>query len=109
MYKATIEEIYSYYSKTFSIKCEAVSPLNYQLTVYDEISGNVVEQCKRVNSAGLDDMFEELKTKYIFDYQAVLTANKHIKLASDSSARIETKDIMEEWGEGSKEKKILKN
>lgn len=92
-----IEEMNSYYSNTFTIRCERMPDtiLTYSLLVRDSQSGNVVETLSGISEAQLDNTFEALKSKYIFDYQAVLSANKRVL---DHSNRAQNQ-----------EKKILKN
>ena len=76
--KPTISETLCYSSKTFSITCDEVS-----LSVYREKDKELIETfnapskevCLTNNTTQkieLEYAFEDLKTKYIFDYSNVL-------------------------------------
>lgn len=73
--KQTFTEINSYCSQTFSLVTETERD-GYTISVYDEANKHLVEFHRDLNKAEVENKYEQLKTKYIFDYQKALVANQ---------------------------------
>lgn len=68
-------EVNSYHSKTFSLITETERE-GYTISVYDEVNKHLVEFHRDLSKTEVENKYEQLKTKYIFDYQKALVANQ---------------------------------
>lgn len=67
-----LHDVYSYYSKTFTIICEPTLTKNlYNFLVFSK-KGMLIEQVINISKGNLYSICDELKKKYILDHQTVL-------------------------------------